>query len=537
MVYCLDCRYKASAEPLIYPSCTFQEGITMARPDILVFMCDQLNAGVLSCYGGQVPTPNIDALAQTGVRFSSAVCPTPFCSPSRASMITGVYPHSHGITYNVNKRDYPAISSPDTEEGIWCEDITTDRLLHEEGYETHHYGKFHLMDDTLPYYPDMFGEHHEYEKIMRDTFEQVRSRDPSEWMDWYDWILPVKQSTEFAEAAAAVRDRWEGTRLDEFIAKMGMLELPWERTFDYMTAERTVQMLEKECTGPRMITCSFNYPHDPNVVPERYYSMFDPSEVSLPANYETLEERFEGDRSRRILKDLGETGVREFSRIYFGCVKMIDDLVGRVMDGLERSGRLDNTIVVFTADHGDMCGGHGMVWKSTSSFYEEVVRVPLIIRFPGKCAPRVAESPVNLTDIMPTLLEAAGAEVPAHVEGVSMWPMICGDKKWQDFPEYTFSERLAVSPDHSRAIGPERDGHFMIRSRDWKFCRYSTGEEFLYSLRDDPGETADVSGVKTYTAVKETLAAELDRWLASRSADNYTAVVAAARNSTGQPES
>ena len=124
------------------------------RPNVLLIMCDQLNAGVLGCYGGQVPTPNIDRIAREGVRFDNAVCPTPFCSPTRASIVTGQYPHAHGIVTNVNRRDYPAIRSPATEEGIKAADVTTEKLLHGAGYSTHHYGKWHLLDEDLPYYED-----------------------------------------------------------------------------------------------------------------------------------------------------------------------------------------------------------------------------------------------------------------------------------------------------------------------------------------------------------------------------------------------
>lgn len=111
------------------------------RPSVLIIMCDQLSARVLGCYGGVVPTPHIDRLAREGVRFDGAVCTTPFCSPSRASIITGMYPHAHGIVCNVNRRDYPAIRSPTTEEGIKGSDATTESLLHAAGY------LYHLADD------------------------------------------------------------------------------------------------------------------------------------------------------------------------------------------------------------------------------------------------------------------------------------------------------------------------------------------------------------------------------------------------------
>ncbi len=119
------------------------------QPNIILLMCDQLNASVPGCYGGPVPTPNLDRLAREGILFDRATCPFPVCSPTRASMVTGLYPHTHGITHNVNQRDYPAIGAPETEEGLKAGDITTEKLLHGAGYRTHHYGKWHLLDDWL----------------------------------------------------------------------------------------------------------------------------------------------------------------------------------------------------------------------------------------------------------------------------------------------------------------------------------------------------------------------------------------------------
>jgi arylsulfatase A-like enzyme len=169
------------------------------KPNVLLMMCDQLNASVLSCYGGPVPTPNLDRIANKGVIFHNAICPTPFCSPSRASMINGLYPHTHGIVHNVSRNDYsPAPLG--TEEGIKADDTTTEKLLYEQGYETHHYGKWHLMEEELPYYSDMFRENHEYVQNMSAVFEEIRKRPRDTWMNWYNWSLPVEVSEPLKKA-------------------------------------------------------------------------------------------------------------------------------------------------------------------------------------------------------------------------------------------------------------------------------------------------------------------------------------------------
>ena len=249
------------------------------RPNILLIMCDQLNASVLGCYGGPVPTPNLDRLASEGVLFHDAVCPTPFCSPSRASLITGVYPHSHGIVHNVNQQDYPAIPSPPTEESIHSQDITTEKLLNSSGYDTHHYGKLHLNHANLPYYEDVFGEHVEYEQQMSPIFDQVKTLPPDKRMEWYGWHLPVEVSSQLQEAVSSLGDQLTEKRLSDFITKMGRLDWPLEHVFDVQVAERTIERLGQLGQNPFMLTCSFNYPHDPNVVPSPYYEMFPPESI------------------------------------------------------------------------------------------------------------------------------------------------------------------------------------------------------------------------------------------------------------------
>ncbi len=485
----------------------------MPVPNVLIIMCDQLNAGVLSCYGGPVPTPNIDRIAGEGVRFTDAVCPTPFCSPSRASLVLGTYPHRHGIVSNVNRRDYPAIPAPPAEEGIKASDDTTESILSGVGYRTHHYGKWHLLHDDLPYFPDMFLEHHQYAELMKDRFEQVRRLERASWMDWYDWALPVTPAPALREAVGALGGSWHDKHFAEFITKMGRLDLPLEQNFDVLVADRAVECLQESDSEPFMLTCSFNYPHDPNVVPSPYYEMFTPEELSVPENFEVCEGRFEQDWSRQIVRDLGLPGVRGFLRIDYASVKLVDDQVGRILGALEEGGLADDTIVLFTSDHGDMAGGHGMVWKSTHAFYDEVVRVPLLVRYPRRIEPSVNALAANLTDLMPTLLELVGQRVPDHVQGTSLAPFLLGTRPMEDGPVYAFCERVAPHPEHRRALPAGTPGSFMVRGGGWKYIRYTDGEELLYDLQLDPLETENRAGRQEAAATRASYAGVLDGWL------------------------
>ena len=476
------------------------------RPNILFMMCDQLNANALSCYGGPVQTPNIDRIAANGVRFTQATCTTPFCSPTRASIVTGMYPHAHGIVLN---------AAPRRQQGIGPEDITTEKVLNQAGYITHHYGKWHLEGSELSYYPDMFRSGREYAEKMAPVFEKVRRQDKATWMNWYKWALPVDIAPAFQKQVDALGDRWKENKLAEFIVKMGRLKLPLEQCCDVQVADLTCRRLRalEDSKNPFMITCSFVWPHDPNVAPSPYYEAFDPEKIELPRNRHIREEHFEKNWSRQIISGLGEPGMREFLRIYYAMVKLIDDQVGRVLDVLDKTGKTDDTIIVFTADHGDMMGGHGMVWKSTNSFYDEIARVPLLISYPRKFKPALNELAVDSTDFMPTLLELTGQPIPEQIQGQSLVPVLTGRRDISQARQYTFSERVRGNPKGRRKVLPGTKGAFMVRGKGFKLTRYEDGSEYLYDLKADPGETKNLADDPKYRLRGKALAAEMDKWL------------------------
>jgi len=479
-------------------------------PNVLLIMCDQLNASVLSCYGGPVETPNIDRIAREGVRFDQAVCTTPYCSPTRASIVTGMYPHAHGITVNVGRLSRDRRRG---QEGIRADDVTTEKLLHAAGYATHHYGKWHLWQGPLPYYTDMFRPGQEYVREMAATFQKVRATARAGWMRWYNWALPVDTAPPFQKAVDALGGRWRNKRFAEFITKMGRLKLPLEQNYEVRLADLTTQRIKALGDKPFLITTSFNGPHDPNVVPSPYYDAFPADKIELPANRRTREKRFEKQWSRQIVADLGEPGLREFLRIYYGMVKMIDDQIGRILKTLDATGLADHTIIVFTADHGDMAGGHGMVWKSTDAFYDEVARVPLLIRHPRRFKPQLSDLATDTTDLMPTLLELLGRPIPKQVQGQSLVPYLTGQREASSARAFGFSERVGRHPQGLRKVRPGTRGSFMIRGRGWKYFRYPQGDDYLYHLAEDPGETRNLAADPNYRRRRNELAAELDAWL------------------------
>ncbi len=481
------------------------------RPSIVTILCDQLNPTVTSVYGGPVSTPNLERLARRGVKFTNATCPTPFCSPSRASIVTGQYPHRHGIVYNVSKLDYPEHPFLESEEGITRSDVTADKVLHEAGYSTHQFGKWHLSGDRLPYYPDPYGEHHEYAREMQSVFAEVRKRPVEKRMNWYGWMLPVEQSPTYANSFAADEEFLKGYTGD-FIRRMGRLELPMRDVFDVRVTDRTIGRLRSAKGAPQSITCSLNWPHDPNVAPSPWYEESDPQKIHFAANFSVREQRFEKDTSRQMVARSTEIRMREFLRIYYATVRIVDRQVGRVLDEIEQLGRASNTIVIFAADHGDMAGGHGMAWKGTTAFYDEVARIPMIVSWPGRITPGRTEAAASLVDLAPTILDLCGGKAQPGMQGRSLAPVLLGKAPATSYV-YGISERIVKNSRSTRAVAQGVRGSFMLRGADMKYCVYPDGEDFLYDLRKDPGETRNLASVRAANSTKQHLKQELAAFL------------------------
>jgi arylsulfatase A-like enzyme len=490
------------------------------RPNILLLLCDQLTARVMRLYGGPVAMPNVERLATGGVVLRNAYASSVACGPSRACLFTGQYPHAHGIAHNVDRRDYAlapwAFRVPASEEGIRAADSTLGSCLYDAGYDTRYYGKWHLLGEDLPYYPDMYTEK-DYLDEMSATFAANRRRDH---MDWCGMVLPVEQTPAMRDALGRLGDRWDKLLFKPFATKMGrLLGIPLDDLFDVRAVRKAVAFLDNAPAKPFALTCSLIYPHDPYVIPSPYYEMFDPDALELPANFAAREPRFENDWTREFVRGLGEAGLREWVRIYYGAIRFVDDQVGRVLDALDRNGLADDTVVVFTADHGDMAGAHGMAWKNTSALYEEIVRVPLIIRAPGTLTPDHTDILTANVDLLPTLLSLAGVEAPTGCEGQNLIPALTGG---QEPPPFVVCEVLRSHPGRLRSVEPGRPANFMIRDARWKLVRYDDGDEFIYDLADDPLETTNrIAGTDTAPVAAE-LRAALAAWRQeSRNTDRY----------------
>ena len=348
--------------------------------------------------------------------------------------------------------------------------------------------------------------------IWQPFFDGVRTRPRDAWLDWYGWALPVAISPEVAAANARLGTRWASEPYAEFAQKIGRLLLPVEQTFDARTADHAVERLKNLDARPFMLTCSFNYPHDPNVVPSPYYESVSPDAIELPASFGVREPSVEDHWARRVARDLGDAAVREYLRIYYASCMLVDDQVGRVLEALDTSGRARDTIVIFTADHGDMTGNHGMVLKG-GFFYDELMRVPMIVRYPPKLPPGRSRLSCSLADLMPTILSLTEQPIPEHVQGIDLSPWLVGERRTPQPPQYSFGEIVSPHPEHRRAVEPGRKAHFMVRGQGYKYARYADGEEWLFDLNGDPRETHNLASVPAYADQREALSHRLDEWL------------------------
>ena len=479
-----------------------------------MILCDQLCAGTLEIFGGPVRTPNLARIASRGVAFEAAYCQAPICSPSRASILTGRYPHTHGLVGNVFRLDYPAIGGPDAEEGIDSRDITTEGLLAAAGYDTRYVGKWHVSGEIPACYTSMYREHQEYAAEMKDFFYKVESGPRENYVDWYGWKLPVLVGKAFKDAVEHIPEKWQQARLHDFYSKIGILDMPIEQTYDDRIAVRCIEAI-RQAKPPFMLTCSFNMPHDPNVVPARYYDAVDPAKIIADVT-RPCEEIYQHDLSREIPFHAGNRFLQEFLRVYEASIMMVDDEVGRILAALEEKGVEQDTVILFTSDHGDMAGGHGMFWKSTSSFYDEITRVPLLVSAPG--CPRGIRyaKPVELVDLMPTILELCGAACPAGLDGESLVTALLGKDAQK---QLAICERLVPAPGNRRIRRDhDRWSSFMLRYGNYKYVIHHKKEmkaRLMYDLENDPHEYRNLIGQPESMAVETSLQEILQQRLAT----------------------
>jgi arylsulfatase A-like enzyme len=429
----------------------------------------------MSCAGNTIiSTPNIDRIAKAGVRFTDSNCTQPVCTPSRTSILTGKSACNTGAHDNA-AADLTNNPGP-----------SFDNILHDQGYHSRYHGKWHspygmasTYDNkvaTVANIPGAPREHAEWMAFM-DKRSPKRPQQKGEAFDiFYNRpYVPYPVDLNYGDAIDGKMPGDRGAGQDQVY---GVVQVAPEATATAYTTSDTLDALETMKDGPFSLTCSIGPPHPPFLVIDRYASMFPFEKMPLPVNMVATNHTPYPGRVEAAKRLHDPAYLRQFISLYCAMVKEVDDHIGMILDKLDEIKLADNTLIVFTADHGEMLGSHGMASKM--SFYNEAVQVPLLMRFPGRIkAGTVVNQPVSGLDLFPTILDYMGVQAPLR-DGYSL--RSCIEGKGQSGTEYRVSEW------NTRNVP-----NYMIRTADWKLMMANSPDshavDALYDIKHDPWET------------------------------------------------
>ena len=436
----------------------------MSPPNILVICSDQHHPH-MSGYRGhaRVQTPNLDRLAAQGTHFTRAYCTSPICTPSRMSFITGKYVH---------QIDNWAIGVPlDPAEMTWA------RRLDRAGIPSTMLGKMDFCGD----YQDGGFTHHRILR-RRGARKEYPMKSP---------FPPRRPGYRRPDKRVHVREA--GTRTEQVISDGGFVGEVDDRVGNYdhdrIVTDWSVEYLRQrgraKSDRPWALYVGLLQPHWPFRVPEKYYNLYYPDNLELP-----FDSRFPNPdlhpavRNQQDAQDLGEVTeemLRKVVAAYCGMVTCVDSMIGEILGELEAQDLADQTCVIYTSDHGESLGEHGLFYKECN--YEGSVGVPLIVKGPQLPAGGRIDRPVTLVDLYPTVLDIAGLESEPDRPGHSWLPLIRG--QMQDRPDYAFSEFHADFFRH--------DWYMLVRG-DYKYTWYAKARPSLFNVTDDPREMQDLAG-------------------------------------------
>ncbi len=454
------------------------------RPNIILIITDQQRYETIRALGyDYMDTPHLDRLVNEGVTFSQCHITAPSCAPSRASLFTGTYPHTTGVLKNADP---------------WSKSWVGD--LSDSGYYCVNVGKMH----TYPY-DEKVGFHERYVVENKDRYLEERY-----YYDEWDKAL---------HARGLVKQQREKYRLrSDYGDRMGAFEweLPEDMHSDMFVANTTTWWLDTKPKpdGPLFMEIGFPGPHPPFDPTERFIEKYRGKDLPLPkikrediegqplAYQKLREHNFEVDHDSVVhLDDPSEEQLQRLWEYYLANVSMIDEKVGEIMDSLERNGYLDNTVVLFTSDHGEALAEHGHIQKWT--MYDCVTKVPLVAwcpkRFQGG---RTIDGLCQLMDVGPTILDLAEVEKPEWMEAETLMPALNGD---------AFEGREFVIAEHGRDVFLYMiDFVTMIRTKDWKLVQF-VDEPYgqLIDLVNDPAEEKNLWDDPEYVDKKSELIKEI----------------------------
>ena len=424
------------------------------RPNILLVMADQLGASFLPSYGHRVVrAPALTRLAERGVQFDAAYTNSPLCAPSRFTMLAGLRNSRIGAYDNAS--ELPA-SVP-----------TFAHHLRAGGYQTCLAGKMHFVG------PDQL--HGFEERLTTDIYPADFGWTP-DWSDpdgRFDWWFHNMDSVRFAGVAEASN------------------QLDYDDEVGFQAVRKIRDLARTADARPWMLTVSFTHPHDPYVQRREYWDRYDHDTVEGPRvgplPLDSLDPHSRRLRHVSAMDDdvITEAQIRNARHAYYASISYVDEWLGRILATLEACALADDTVVIFTADHGDMLGERGLWYKM--NFFEHACRVPLLVAGPGIDARRVAE-PVSHLDVLPTLCELAGLPVPAAADGTSLAALLGGDRQSD---RRVLGEYLGEG-----AIAPI----LMVREHQEKYVHCDADPPQLYDLSADPDELRNLAAEPSSSA-------------------------------------
>jgi choline-sulfatase len=442
----------------------------MKQKNILFIISDQHRRDSASCYGHDiVKTPAIDKLAATGIRFTNAYSQCPLCGPSRASVLTGTYPHtSENLTHSPEPYEKPLPDIP-----------TLGSVFRDAGYATGLIGKVHIRGESATC--DL-------------GFDDRRLRFKTYELD--DYIAAVgldnvsKYISYHQKSNVPCRDHYnplnEGIKMAEHYM------------YDALVVNECKDFMKKNRDKRFFLWAGLEKPHPEWFAPEEFHKLYDPEKIPLPKTCKAEQELApDSMKSRKKEREqYSDDNIKNSMAAYFANVSYLDSKVGELLDYLKELGLEDDTIIVYTSDHGEMLYDHGMLQKHC--FYEQAVGVPLIIKIPGMTKPAAlsTDAIASLIDLFPTLLEANSIEQPDTLEGESLIPIINGETENDNrstFSEY-YSSRI-----------PER----MIRRGDYKYIYSHEDLDQLYNLKTDPLEINNLINQPKLAELKNDLKAQI----------------------------
>jgi arylsulfatase len=424
--------------------------LAQTRPNIVLIMADQMRADCVRAAGNPaIETPHLDRIARGGVLFRSAYSSTPTCTPARAALLTGMSPWNHGML------GYGAVAERYR--------VELPQLLRDAGYYTLGIGKMHWRPQRAL---------HGFHRTILD--ESGREETPGFRSDYRAWF--------WSEAPTANPDAagidWNGYDAKPYPLPERLHPTAWAGD----TAVRFLR--EHPRTQPFLLKVSMERPHSPYDPPKRWWDRY-VGKTLPPAAVGAWAEKYRppsGNGPDPWHGDLGAEAVRRARHGYYGAIGFVDEQVGRILDALQERGQLENTLVLFTSDHGDMLGDHHL-WRKSYA-YEGSARIPMLMQWPARAEVRqTVAKPVELRDALPTFLDAAGVAMPDGIDGRSLLRTSGAWREWIDL-------------EHDVCYSPANHWNALTDGRRKYIFHAQTGTEQFFDLERDPNELREVAGAE-----------------------------------------